>query len=31
MKKLILCLIVAGTPLLASAVDVNVNRGNVRI
>jgi len=31
MKKLILCLMVAGTPLLASAVDVNVNLGNVRV
>lgn len=31
MKKLILAALIAASPLLASAVDVNVNLGNVRI
>lgn len=31
MKKLLLAALISTTPLLASAVDVNVNLGNVRI
>ena len=31
MKKVLLALAIAAAPLLANAVDVNVNLGNVRI
>lgn len=31
MKKILLALAIAATPLLAAAVDLNVNLGNVRI